>query len=42
VRDPIGFLYSWYSKLSTILRSYGLVGTLNLIREVLRPRGRGR
>jgi hypothetical protein len=38
MRDPLTFLYSWYSKFSTILRSYGLVGTLNLIREVLKPR----
>ncbi len=38
LRDPMTFLYSWYSKLSTILRSYGLLGTLRLIREVLKPR----
>jgi len=38
LRDPLTFLYSWYSKLSTILRSYGLFGTLRLIREVLKPR----
>lgn len=38
VRDPLTFLYSWYSKLSTILRSYGFLGTLRLIREVLKPR----
>jgi len=37
VRDPLTFLYSWYSKLTTILRSYGIVGTLRLIREVLKP-----
>ena len=37
VRDPLTFLYSWYSKLTTILRSYGIVGTLLLIREVLKP-----
>lgn len=36
IRSPITFLYSWYSKLSTILRSYGIFGTLRLIREVLR------
>lgn len=38
IRSPLTFLYSWYSKLSTILRSYGIAGTLRLIREVLRPR----
>ncbi len=38
LRDPLTFLYSWYSKLSTILRSYGFFGTLRLIREVLKPR----
>ncbi len=38
LRDPLTFFYSWYSKLSTILRSYGLLGTLRLIREVLKPR----
>lgn len=38
IRSPLTFLYSWYSKLSTILRSYGIAGTLQLIREVLRPR----
>ena len=37
VRDPLTFLYSWCSKLITILRSYGIVGTLRLIREVLKP-----
>ncbi len=38
VRDPLTFLYSWYSKFSTILRSYGFLGTLRLIMEVLKPR----
>jgi hypothetical protein len=38
IRNPLVFLYSWYSKLSTILRSYGIAGTLRLIREVLIPR----
>lgn len=38
IRDPLTFLYSWYSKFSTILRSYGVRGTLMLIREVLKPR----
>jgi len=37
IRKPFTFLYSWFSKFSTILRSYGIVGTLRLIREVLRP-----
>jgi len=33
----VTFLYSWYSKLTTILRSYGIAGTLRLIREILKP-----
>jgi hypothetical protein len=37
IRDPFTFLYSWYSKLTTILRSYGVRGTLALIREILKP-----
>ena len=38
IRSPVTFLYSWYSKLTTILRSYGIAGTLRLIREILKPR----
>jgi hypothetical protein len=37
MRSPLTFLYSWYSKLTTILRSYGIAGTIRLIQEILRP-----
>jgi hypothetical protein len=37
ISNPVTFLYSWYSKLTTILRSYGIAGTLRLIREILKP-----
>jgi hypothetical protein len=40
LRAPLTFFYSWFSKFSTILRSYGLAGTLQLIREILK-RGNG-
>ncbi len=36
--EPLTFVYSWCSKFSTILRSYGIIGTLQLIREFLKPR----
>jgi hypothetical protein len=36
IKSPLMFLYSWYSKLSTILRSYGIIGTLRLIQEILK------
>lgn len=35
---PFDFLYSWLSKFRTILQSYGLTGTLRLIKEILKPR----
>ena len=38
IQSPLTFLYSWFSKLTTILRSYGIAGTLRLIAEILRPR----
>lgn len=38
VRNPLDFMYSWFSKFRTILKSYGLIGTFNLIREILKPR----
>lgn len=38
VQNPFDFMYSWFSKLRTILQSYGLTGTLTLIREVLKPK----
>ena len=37
ISNPVTFLYSWYSKLTTIVRSYGISGTLRLIREILKP-----
>lgn len=42
IRSPFTFLYSQFSKLGTIIRSYGVAGTLGLISEVLRPGRRGR
>ncbi len=39
IQAPLDFAYSWFSKFRTILQSYGPVGTLRLIREVLKPRG---
>jgi|Deesub1362A_J573_1020465.scaffolds.fasta_scaffold13188_2 hypothetical protein len=36
IRNPIQFIYSWCSKFRTILQSYGLLGTINLIREILK------
>lgn len=33
---PLTFTYSWYSKFRTILASYGLAGTLRLIRETFK------
>ncbi len=38
IRNPADFIYSWFSKFRTILQSYGLLGTLQLIREILKPR----
>jgi hypothetical protein len=38
IQNPVNFMYSWFSKFRTILQSYGLVGTLQLIREILKPR----
>ncbi len=32
--NPVTFLYSWFSKFRTILQSYGIPGTLKLIREL--------
>lgn len=40
IQNPVNFLYSWFSKFRTILQSYGLAGTLELIKEVLGPRRR--
>ena len=38
LQRPLDFAYSWFSKFRTILQSYGIAGTVRLIREVLRPR----
>ena len=38
IMRPFDFLYSWLSKFRTILQSYGLTGTLRLIKEMLNPR----
>jgi hypothetical protein len=37
IRRPLAFTYSWCSKFRTILRSYGLTGTLMMMREMFRP-----
>ncbi len=36
IRHPLDFAFSWSAKLRTIIESYGLRGTLRLIREVLK------
>jgi len=38
LREPFTFFYSWFSKFRTILQSYGIIGTLKLIKEVLKPK----
>jgi hypothetical protein len=38
IQNPVNFMYSWFSKIRTILQSYGLVGTLRLIKEILKPK----
>jgi hypothetical protein len=38
IQNPVHFIYSWSSKFRTILQSYGVIGTLQLIRAVLTPR----
>ena len=38
IQNPVNFIYSWSSKIRTILQSYGLAGTLQLIKEVLKPK----
>lgn len=37
VKDPVNFVYSQFSKFSTILRSYGLFGAIRLAAEILKP-----
>jgi hypothetical protein len=39
IKSPFSFLYSQASKMRTILQSYGIAGTLRLVREVLRSGG---
>lgn len=39
LRAPFSFLYSWCSKFRTILKSYGIGGSLRLAREVLQETG---
>ncbi len=38
LRSPFTFAYSWFSKFRTILASYGITGTLRLVRNVLGQR----
>ena len=38
---PITFAYSWFSKFRTILESYGLAGSMRLLRQVLSQRREG-
>jgi hypothetical protein len=38
IQNPVNFMYSWFSKFRTILQSYGLIGTLQLIKEILKPK----
>lgn len=38
IKNPVNFMYSWFSKFRTILQSYGLAGTLQLIKELLKPK----
>jgi hypothetical protein len=38
IQNPVNFMYSWCSKIRTILQSYGLAGTFRLIKEVLKPK----
>jgi hypothetical protein len=36
--SPFTFIYSWFSKFRTILRSRGIAGSMKLLREALRQR----
>jgi hypothetical protein len=42
LRRPFDFTYSWSLKCVTILRSYGMLGTINLMRELFIPGKKGR
>ncbi len=35
LRSPLAFAYSWCSKFGTIIRSYGIGGTMKLVRDIL-------
>jgi hypothetical protein len=36
LQNPVTFLYSWFSKFRTIIQSYGIAGTIQLINELLK------
>jgi hypothetical protein len=36
IKNPFNFIYSWSSKFRTILKSYGIKGTLDLIRDLFK------
>ena len=36
ISRPVDFAFSWTAKFRTILQSYGLAGTINLIRQMLK------
>jgi len=38
LRSPFTFAYSWFSKFRTILASYGLAGSIQLLKKVLSQR----
>jgi len=38
IKDPIAFTYSWFSKFRTIFQSYGIAGSMRLLREIMLPK----
>lgn len=40
IARPFEFIYSWYSKFRTILQSYGIIGSLKLIIDILQSEKR--
>ena len=38
LRSPLTFAYSWFSKFRTILKSRGLAGSMQLLKEALKQR----
>jgi hypothetical protein len=42
IRKPFNFTYSWGLKFTTILRSYGMLGSLRLMLEMFTPGRNGR